>query len=117
MPPNQATKRRHRPNGDGSVYKRKDGYWVGAFYARTTSGARKRVVVYGKTLAEARDKLSQAQHQARAGIRFPTNRGRSDRTWSTGWRISSNATGAQLPMRCMRRSSASTSSRDWAPRA
>ena len=37
-------------NGDGSVYKRQDGYWVGAFYARTTSGARKRVVVYGKTL-------------------------------------------------------------------
>ena len=78
MPPNQATKRRHRPNGDGSVYKRKDGYWVGAFYARTTSGARKRVVVYGKTLAEARDKLSQAQHQARAGIPVP------DESWKVG---------------------------------
>ena len=43
--------RRRRVNGDGSVYKRGDGYWVGAFYAPTTSGARKRVVVYGKTLA------------------------------------------------------------------
>src|SRR6516165_2181770 len=75
--PAQPPKRR-RINGDGSVYKRKDGYWVGAFYARTTSGARKRVVVYGKTLAEARDKLSQAQHQARAGIPVP------DESWKVG---------------------------------
>ena len=43
MTRNQTTKTRHRPNGDGSVYKRKDGYWVGAFYARTASGARKPV--------------------------------------------------------------------------
>jgi integrase len=42
--------RKRRTNGDGSVYKRQDGYWVGAFYTQTVSGARKRVVVYGKTL-------------------------------------------------------------------
>jgi integrase len=78
MTGNQITKRRRRVNGDGSVYKRGDGYWVGAFYARTTSGARKRVVVYGKTLAEARDKLGQAQHQARAGIPVP------DESWKVG---------------------------------
>jgi Phage integrase, N-terminal SAM-like domain/Phage integrase family len=78
MTRNQTTKRRHRPNGDGSVYKRGDGYWVGAFYAQTASGARKRVVVYGKTLAEARDKLGQAQHQARAGIPVP------DESWKVG---------------------------------
>src|SRR5215472_5189740 len=78
MPANQATRKRRRINGDGSVYKRGDGYWVGAFYARTTSGARKRVVVYGKTLTEARDKLGQAQHQARAGIPVP------DESWKVG---------------------------------
>jgi integrase len=78
MTRNQTTKRRHRPNGDGSVYKRKDGYWVGAFYARTASGAHKRVVVYGKTLAEARNKLGQAQHQARVGIPVP------DESWKVG---------------------------------
>ena len=40
MPTNQSTRKRRRVNGDGSVYKRQqDGYWVGAFYARTTSGA------------------------------------------------------------------------------
>lgn len=78
MTANQPARRRHRVNGDGSVYKRQDGYWVGAFYARTTSGARKRVVVYGKTLDEARDKLGQAQQQARAGVPVP------DEAWKLG---------------------------------
>jgi integrase len=70
--------KRRRTAGDGSIYKRQDGYWVGAFYTRTTSGARKRVVVYGKTLAEARDKLGQAQQQARVGIPVP------DQSWKVG---------------------------------
>jgi len=74
----QPSRKRRRINGDGSVYKRGDGYWVGAFYARTTSGARKRVVVYGKTLDEARDKLGKAQQQARAGIPVP------DESWKLG---------------------------------
>ena len=78
MTANQPARRRHRVNGDGSVYKRQDGYWVGAFYARTTSGARKRVVVYGKTLDEARDKLGKAQQQARAGVPVP------DEAWKLG---------------------------------
>jgi integrase len=78
MPANQPARKRRRINGDGSVYKRKDGYWAGAFYARTTSGARKRVVVYGKTLDEARDKLGKAQQEARAGIPVP------DQAWRLG---------------------------------
>jgi integrase len=77
MPANPPGRRR-RINGDGSVYKRQDGYWVGAFYARTTSGARKRVVVYGKTLDEARDKLGKAQQETRAGIPVP------DQAWRLG---------------------------------
>src|SRR5260221_11862919 len=68
MPPHQQPTTRRRINGDRSVYKRQDGYWVGAFYAHTTSGARKRVVVYGKTLDEARAKLGKAQQQARRGV-------------------------------------------------
>jgi Phage integrase, N-terminal SAM-like domain len=74
----QAIKRRRRVNGDGSVYKRGDGYRVGAFNARTTSGARKRVVVYGKTLDEARRKLGKAQEQSRSGVPVP------DEAWSVG---------------------------------
>src|SRR5258706_14779393 len=78
MSPNRQPGRRRRINGDGSVYKRQDGYWVGAFYAHTTSGARKRVVVYGKTLDEARAKLGKAQQQARSGIPVP------DESWKLG---------------------------------
>ena len=55
MPGDQTPRKRRRVNGEGSVYKRADGYWVGAFDVPTTSGARKRGVVYGKTLAEARE--------------------------------------------------------------
>ena len=91
------SKRRHRINGDGSVYKRQDGYWVGAFYARTTSGARKRVVVYGKSLEEARDKLVKASSRPGPESRFLMKHGSSACTWSTGWRTSSSATGAQPP--------------------
>jgi hypothetical protein len=30
MPGDQTTRKRRRVNGEGSVYKRADGYWVGA---------------------------------------------------------------------------------------
>src|SRR5215813_2811721 len=72
------SRKRRRINGDGSVYKRKDGYWAGAFFARTTTGALKRVVVYGRTLDEARDKLIKAQQQSRAGVPVP------DEAWKLG---------------------------------
>jgi integrase len=78
MPASQTTRNRRRINGDGSVYKRQDGYWVGAFYARTVSGARKRVVVYGKTLDEARNKLREAQQRASTGIPVPDESWRLD---------------------------------------
>ncbi|HTX80842.1 MAG TPA: site-specific integrase [Streptosporangiaceae bacterium] len=78
MTANKPAKKRRRINGDGSVYRRKDGYWAGAFYARTTAGRRKRVVVYGKTLQEARDKLLKAMQQARAGIPVPDQAWRLD---------------------------------------
>ena len=78
MPGDQTTRKRRRVNGEGSVYKRADGYWVGAFDVPTTSGARKRVVVYGKTLAEAREKLSKVQQDVRSGIPLP------DKVWKLG---------------------------------
>ena len=78
MAEEQTTKKRRRVNGEGSVYKRADGYWVGAFDVPTTSGARKRVIVYGKTLAEARGKLGQVQQDVRSGIRV------SDKVWKLG---------------------------------
>ena len=78
MTANRPARKRRRINGDGSVYRRKDGYWAGAFYARTTAGRRKRVVVYGKTLQEARDKLLKAMQEAHAGIPVPDQAWRLD---------------------------------------
>jgi integrase len=78
MTANQPPRKRRRINGDGSVYRRQDGYWAGAFYTRTTSGRRKRVVVYGKTFQEARDKVLKAMQQARAGIPVPDQAWRLD---------------------------------------
>src|SRR5690349_18164081 len=79
-PQGQAKKprKRTRSNGDGSLYRRRDGYWAGAFYAPTVSGKRKRVVVYGKTRDEARDKMIKAQEDARTGMRVP------DEVWKLG---------------------------------
>ena len=45
-------------NGEGTISgPRKDGRYVGAFYAPTTTGTTKRVYVYGRTYHEAREKL------------------------------------------------------------
>jgi hypothetical protein len=62
---------RSRLNGEGTISgPRKDGRYVGAFYAPTTAGTRKRVYVYvyGRTREEARDKLIEEQAKAARGI-------------------------------------------------
>jgi integrase len=62
-------KRRRRVNGDGTISgPRKDGRYVGAFYAPTTAGTRKRVYVYGRTRAETRERLLEEQAKVQQGI-------------------------------------------------
>lgn len=58
-----------RANGEGSVYRAKDGRWVGATYADTNTGGRKRVIVRGRTRAEAKAKLTALQRELDAGMR------------------------------------------------
>jgi integrase len=48
-----------RGNGEGTITRRKDGRWEARYYVQTANGA-KRKVLYGKTRAEARDKLAKA---------------------------------------------------------
>lgn len=63
---------RQRLNGEGTISgPRKDGRYVGAFYALTTAGTRKRVYVYGRTREEAHDLLVQEQAKAARGIPVP----------------------------------------------
>lgn len=63
---------RQRLNGEGTVSgPRKDGRYVGAFYAPTTAGTRKRVYVYGRTREEAYERLIEAQAKVIRGIPVP----------------------------------------------
>ena len=50
---------RRRSNGEGTITRRKDGRWEGRYYVPTENGT-KRKMLYGKTQAEVRDKLTKA---------------------------------------------------------
>jgi len=56
-----------RGNGEGTITRRKDGRWEARYYVHTMDGA-KRKVLYGKTRAEARDKLAKALSDRIDGI-------------------------------------------------
>lgn len=56
-----------RANGEGSIYKRKDGRWAAALSYTDDSGKTVRRAVYGKTQAEARAKLREARDRVEAG--------------------------------------------------
>lgn len=60
-----------RVNGEGTVYRRKDGRYEGAALLLTTGGTRKRVRVYGKTSKEAHEKLLAARAQVQQGVPLP----------------------------------------------
>jgi integrase len=60
---------RRRHNGEGTISgPRKDGRYVGAFFALTSAGTYKRVYVYGKTWEQARDRLVVEQSKVVRGI-------------------------------------------------
>lgn len=60
---------RRRPNGDGSIYQRKDGRWVGELrIGRKANGKPDRKCVYGETQREAREKLDELKRQHASGI-------------------------------------------------
>jgi len=56
-----------RGNGEGTITRRKDGRWEARYYVQAVNGA-KRKVLYGKTRAEARDKLAKALSDRIDGI-------------------------------------------------
>jgi integrase len=70
MPANRKpAKGRRRHNGEGTISgPRKDGRYVGAFYAPTSASTWKRVYVYGKTWDQAHDRLVEEQAKVRRGI-------------------------------------------------
>jgi integrase len=68
-----ARKYRKNANGEGSVFQRKDGYWV-AQYAVTTHGTTKYRQSYGKTQKEAIQKRDEARTRENSGLVFEAGR-------------------------------------------
>jgi integrase len=60
-----------RSNGEGTIYRRKDGRFEAAMYVPTTSGQSRRIRIYGKTRAEAHRKLTEAAAGVQAGVPVP----------------------------------------------
>lgn len=69
---------KRRPNGAGTITKRKDGRYHGAAYVTNTDGHRVRKFVYGSTYDEALEKLAKLQDQERNGVPVPA------KTWNLG---------------------------------
>ncbi|MFF7324842.1 tyrosine-type recombinase/integrase [[Kitasatospora] papulosa] len=69
---------KRRPNGGGTITKRKDGRYQGAAYVTNTEGHRVRKFVYGSTYDDAAEKLGKLQDQERNGVPVPS------RTWTLG---------------------------------
>lgn len=60
-----------KANGEGSIYKRRDGRYAGAALVELTNGTRKRIHIYGKTRQEVHNRLEEKLVQARKGVRTP----------------------------------------------
>jgi integrase len=58
-----------RGNGEGSIYRRKDGRWAGQCTVQTITGP-KRKAIYGKTRSEVATKLAKAMAESENGIAF-----------------------------------------------
>ncbi|MFJ8040156.1 tyrosine-type recombinase/integrase [Kitasatospora sp. NPDC096147] len=69
---------KRNPNGAGSISRRKDGTYEARVYVTTTDGERKRISRYGKTHAEAAEKLAKAKELEDKGVPTPA------KTWKTG---------------------------------
>ena len=65
-------KRRKRGQGEGSIYKRKDGLWAAAVNLGYEEGKLQRKVYYGKTRDEVSNKLIAALREKQHGLFLPT---------------------------------------------
>ena len=57
-----------RPNGEGTIYQRRDGRGEGAAYVLLPSGGRARKRVYGKSRSEVFAKLAELRRKSRSGV-------------------------------------------------
>ena len=60
-----------RGNGEGSIYRRKDGRWVGQYLVYTAKGPKYKYI-YGKTRQAVAEKLTRAMADRDVGLVFDT---------------------------------------------
>src|ERR1044072_3917571 len=70
----KAKKNNKRGQGEGSIYKRKDGRWVAAVTLGYQGGKIKRKTLYGKTRKEVQDKITPILRDVQKGIPVITER-------------------------------------------
>ena len=75
-----------RANGEGNIRKRKDGRWEGRYTAGYDSETGKRIIknVLGKTQAEVKEKLAQAQQES-AGLDVGRSEDYTVASWLRSW--------------------------------
>ena len=75
-----------RANGEGNIRKRKDGRWEGRYTAGYDPESGKRIIknVLGKTQAEVKEKLAQAQQES-AGLDMARNEDYTVASWLRSW--------------------------------
>src|SRR5215208_2706121 len=60
---------KRRGNNEGSICRRKDGYWVGQYGVQTAKGTKTRYI-YGKTRAVVAEKLTRALADRSGGLTY-----------------------------------------------
>lgn len=70
--------RKRQPNRAGTIVPRKDGRFEAKVWVTTTTGATKRVSVYGRTWEECHDKYVELLEKTRRSVPVP------DRAWKVG---------------------------------
>ncbi|PRX46337.1 integrase-like protein [Nonomuraea fuscirosea] len=79
-----SSRKRRRSQGEGSVFKRNDGRWVGQIDLGWTDGKRNRKTVYGATEKEALGKLAELREAQRKGQNL-TAKPRKFAEWLDEW--------------------------------
>ena len=80
-----------RGRGEGSVYKRRDG-WAGALTVPSAGGDRQqRRYVYGRTRREVQERLDQLRRQRDSGILVPAHRGMTVAEYFQQWAVATIA--------------------------
>lgn len=67
-------KGRKRGQGEGSIYKRKDGRWAAAVWLGYQGGKLKRKTIYGKTRKDVQDRLNEELRKLKQGLPVITER-------------------------------------------